>query len=257
MSDTGGAVLQFGDFRLDVSTRELCRRELLSTSHLKRLTYWCICWNSDPERYRRMNCSTASGRTRSSPKPLTSVIAEIEVSPIAHVNPGSCEPCIASAMHSAVLISSPSAGVVPLRRSVCFARRNGRTDAQRRGQHSRARRLRDTIALNGATVSRRHARIVVAGDEATVEDLGSKSRTYLGGERLTAATRISDGDRLLIGSVPLVSRVHRSAETTRPRALLPTMGRARRGAFGAVNAQGVAASRSTVSRRIAETRRRE
>ena len=82
------------------------------------------------------------------------------------------------------------------------------------GENILGREARDTIAVSGATVSRRHARIVVTGDEATVEDLGSKNGTYLGGERLTAPARICDGDRLLIGAVPLVFRVQRSAATT-------------------------------------------
>jgi pSer/pThr/pTyr-binding forkhead associated (FHA) protein len=82
------------------------------------------------------------------------------------------------------------------------------------GENILGREARDTIRLSGATVSRRHARIVVTGDEATVEDLGSKNGTYLGGERLTAPARICDGDRLLIGAVPLVFRVHRAAEST-------------------------------------------
>jgi DNA-binding winged helix-turn-helix (wHTH) protein len=64
------------------------------------------------------------------------------------------------------------------------------------------------------TVSRRHARIVVSAEEATVEDLGSKNGTYLRGRRLEGIARLADGDELLLGSVPLTFRVLRDAAST-------------------------------------------
>jgi DNA-binding winged helix-turn-helix (wHTH) protein len=57
------------------------------------------------------------------------------------------------------------------------------------------------------TVSRRHARIVISGDAAAIEDLGSKNGTYLKGRRLEAAVPLSDGDEIRLGSVPLRFRV--------------------------------------------------
>jgi DNA-binding winged helix-turn-helix (wHTH) protein len=57
------------------------------------------------------------------------------------------------------------------------------------------------------TVSRRHARIVVDGATATLEDLGSKNGTYLRGERIDHASVLADGDQIRLGSVPLVLRV--------------------------------------------------
>ena len=53
------------------------------------------------------------------------------------------------------------------------------------------------------TVSRRHARIVIAGDKATLEDLGSKNGTYLRGRLLERATPVTDGDEIRLGAVPL------------------------------------------------------
>jgi hypothetical protein len=60
------------------------------------------------------------------------------------------------------------------------------------------------------SVSRRHARIVVSGDRATLEDLGSKNGTFLKGEAVTRPTDLSDGDRLRIGTVEM--RVRRYVE---------------------------------------------
>jgi hypothetical protein len=57
------------------------------------------------------------------------------------------------------------------------------------------------------TVSRRHARIDIAGETATIEDLGSKNGTFLRGKRIEAAIPLSDGDEIRLGSVPLTLRV--------------------------------------------------
>jgi DNA-binding winged helix-turn-helix (wHTH) protein len=57
------------------------------------------------------------------------------------------------------------------------------------------------------TVSRRHARIVIAGETATIEDLGSKNGTYLRGQPVEAASPLEDGDQIRLGSVPLTLRM--------------------------------------------------
>ena len=57
------------------------------------------------------------------------------------------------------------------------------------------------------TVSRRHARIVIAGDKATIEDLGSKNGTYVRGRPVEGATPLADGDEIRLGAVPMKLRV--------------------------------------------------
>ena len=57
------------------------------------------------------------------------------------------------------------------------------------------------------TVSRRHARILVSGGQATLEDLGSKNGTFLRGKRLTSPIQLSDGDEILLGHVHMTYRV--------------------------------------------------
>jgi hypothetical protein len=111
-------------------------------------------------------------------------------------------------------VSSVSDAPAPVHHSVCFLLGETGELTLNEGENILGREGRNTITLNAVTVSRQHARIVVTGDEATVEDLGSKNGTYLGSERVTARARICDGDRLLIGAVPLVFRVRRSAATT-------------------------------------------
>ena len=56
------------------------------------------------------------------------------------------------------------------------------------------------------TVSRRHARIVVAGEEARLEDLGSKNGTCLRGKRVDVPELLRDRDPILFGSVEATFR---------------------------------------------------
>ena len=53
------------------------------------------------------------------------------------------------------------------------------------------------------SVSRRHARVVVAGETATLEDLDSKNGTFLRGRRIKGSMPLVPGDDIKLGSVPL------------------------------------------------------
>jgi len=61
-------------------------------------------------------------------------------------------------------------------------------------------------SIPDASISRRHARITVRGEAATIEDLDSKNGTWLGEMRVTEPTALSDGDALRLGLVHLVFR---------------------------------------------------
>jgi DNA-binding winged helix-turn-helix (wHTH) protein len=63
------------------------------------------------------------------------------------------------------------------------------------------------VFIDHTSVSRRHARIVITGDSAIVEDLQSKNGTFVRGERLNAPSSLADGDDLKIGSVAMKFRV--------------------------------------------------
>jgi len=60
--------------------------------------------------------------------------------------------------------------------------------------------------LDLPTVSRRHARIVIAADEARLEDLGSKNGTCLRGKRIDAIEILRDRDPILFGSIQATFR---------------------------------------------------
>jgi DNA-binding winged helix-turn-helix (wHTH) protein len=70
------------------------------------------------------------------------------------------------------------------------------------------------VWIDATGVSRHHARIVVAGRNATVEDLGSKNGTYVRGQRVTTPYRLEDGDQIRLGSVVVTFRIPPPAGST-------------------------------------------
>jgi pSer/pThr/pTyr-binding forkhead associated (FHA) protein len=58
-----------------------------------------------------------------------------------------------------------------------------------------------TVCINDASVSRGHARIVIAADQATLEDLNSKNGTAVMGEIIKGPTVLRDGDEVEFGHV--------------------------------------------------------
>ncbi len=81
------------------------------------------------------------------------------------------------------------------------------------GENVLGREAGAVVWLDSPSVSRRHARIVIAGHEATLEDLGSRNGTRLAGREVTAPVRLSDGDAFELGSVTITFRVVPAGET--------------------------------------------
>jgi DNA-binding winged helix-turn-helix (wHTH) protein len=79
------------------------------------------------------------------------------------------------------------------------------------------------VCLDSGSVSRRHARIVVSSEEALIEDLGSKNGTTVNGSQVRRPLGLRDGDRLVIGAVPLTYRTSASdlSTETHVRAVVP------------------------------------
>jgi pSer/pThr/pTyr-binding forkhead associated (FHA) protein len=53
--------------------------------------------------------------------------------------------------------------------------------------------------LDHPQISRRHARIVLRGRQATLEDLGSRNGTFVGEERIENPASLSDGEVFRLG----------------------------------------------------------
>jgi DNA-binding winged helix-turn-helix (wHTH) protein len=56
------------------------------------------------------------------------------------------------------------------------------------------------VWINGTSVSREHARIVIAGGRATIEDRGSRNGTFVDGERISGPHPLVDGSAVAFGS---------------------------------------------------------
>jgi DNA-binding winged helix-turn-helix (wHTH) protein len=69
--------------------------------------------------------------------------------------------------------------------------------------------------IESASVSRRHARIVVSEGRATLEDLGSKNGTFVRGQKLTSPLVLQDDEEIRVGRVPIRFRVVEAAASTR------------------------------------------
>ena len=84
----------------------------------------------------------------------------------------------------------------------------------REGENVLGRDEPAALRLNQPGVSRQHARIVVRGDQATLEDLGSKNGTFLREERIAGAMPLRDGDIFRLGRLVLEFRFAGIAAST-------------------------------------------
>ena len=62
------------------------------------------------------------------------------------------------------------------------------------------------ISIESTKVSRQHANITVSATETTIEDMGSKNGTFVGGERITSRRTLSDGDEISVGPARMMFR---------------------------------------------------
>ncbi len=73
----------------------------------------------------------------------------------------------------------------------------------------------DSVAwVDDVSVSRHHARISISDTVSTIEDLGSKNGTFLGGKRIREEQSLADGDRVIFGRVPMIFRLFRDGTST-------------------------------------------
>jgi pSer/pThr/pTyr-binding forkhead associated (FHA) protein len=84
------------------------------------------------------------------------------------------------------------------------------------GSNLIGRDAESALWIDHASVSRRHARVVVAGGRASLEDLQSKNGTFLRGRRISKPEPLSNGDEIRIGVVKIVFRTLSRLQTTQP-----------------------------------------
>jgi DNA-binding winged helix-turn-helix (wHTH) protein len=82
------------------------------------------------------------------------------------------------------------------------------------GENIVGRDMNAIVRIDDPTVSRHHARILVADAKATVEDLGSKNGSFLDGKRLRAARPLKSGSAVKFGSVLMTFRTYSPEKST-------------------------------------------
>lgn len=74
------------------------------------------------------------------------------------------------------------------------------------GENVLGRDLDTGLRIDDHTVSRRHARIIVEGDAAFLEDLASKNGTVLDGKEVHEKIPLNDGQTIILGDARIVFR---------------------------------------------------
>jgi hypothetical protein len=69
-----------------------------------------------------------------------------------------------------------------------------------RGHFVLGRHPASDLKLRGKGVSRRHALLMVDGDEVAIQDLGSQNGTYVNGVRISGETKLGEGDKVRVGA---------------------------------------------------------
>lgn len=69
------------------------------------------------------------------------------------------------------------------------------------GENVIGRERHASVRIDTSSISRRHARIIVDGRHAVLEDLGSKNGTSVDGHRLRNARELESGSEILFGTV--------------------------------------------------------
>jgi DNA-binding winged helix-turn-helix (wHTH) protein len=100
---------------------------------------------------------------------------------------------------------------------------SGRQIVLKSGENRIGRDPASTVWLDSGGVSRNHARIVVAGSDATIEDLGSKNGTSVGGKPVAVPLKLVDADVVEIGPVSIIYRCSTAGLSTEA---LPVLGNA-------------------------------
>jgi DNA-binding winged helix-turn-helix (wHTH) protein len=214
--------LQFGDFVLDDEARQLLRDG--AAAHLSPKAFDLL---ATLIRERPRALSKADLHARLWPKTFVSdaslamLVAEVR----AALGETARQPRCVRTVHRHGYAFQAGATEIPLALEVATARASITalglwlvTSASQiplvSGENIIGRDPRARVWLDSPGISRRHARIRVDGDFATLEDLGSKNGTHANGAPLGTAMTLEDGDQLRFGSVEVTFRTW-AAESTR------------------------------------------
>jgi DNA-binding winged helix-turn-helix (wHTH) protein len=91
---------------------------------------------------------------------------------------------------------------------------NGRRFALAQGVTVIGRAEDASVRIDAGGVSRYHARIIVNGDEARVEDLASKNGTFVDGQPVAGSCVLRDGDEIRVGPLALTFKISPPGDAT-------------------------------------------
>jgi DNA-binding winged helix-turn-helix (wHTH) protein len=123
----------------------------------------------------------------------------------------------------AVDVAAPSGSGAAYSRS--WLSWNDRTFQLAEGENIVGRDPRCSVWVDASGVSRRHARLSVAGGQVTVEDLGSSNGTFVRGKTVAAPRRLADGDVLELGAATLTFRSWSDESPPKTERINPRTGR--------------------------------
>jgi DNA-binding winged helix-turn-helix (wHTH) protein len=113
------------------------------------------------------------------------------------------------------VVEEAEAALPPANEATPFCLRWGTVEIPlRAGENVLGRGPECGCRIASTRVSRRHARIVVRGRSALIDDLGSKNGTHVGGRRVDGPTSLADGDVILLGQEAVLFSAAASASTT-------------------------------------------
>jgi len=83
----------------------------------------------------------------------------------------------------------------------------------REGENLVGREHGAAVRIEAPSISRRHARIIISGEQATLEDLQSKNGTWIRGTRIHRG-ELKDGDSIVFGIVAAAFRIVPAEQST-------------------------------------------
>jgi DNA-binding winged helix-turn-helix (wHTH) protein len=101
-------------------------------------------------------------------------------------------------------VEEPAPATTSLRTSGCAIQWGAQIVPLAPGENVIGRSPDALISVASPKVSRRHARILVSDERATIEDLGSRNGTYVGELKIDACVELKHGDRIGIGPAMLI-----------------------------------------------------